>query len=73
MNFIDITKIQTFPIPEKLTILVEKNNSLKIANETLTEKNDTLQKLLIVSLIIIPILGFVLYKKQQLTKNQNKK
>jgi hypothetical protein len=46
---------------------------LILANETLIEKNDTLQKLLIVSLIIIPVLGFVMYKKQQLTKNQNKK
>ena len=73
MKYIEITKIQAFPIPEKLTVLMDNNNVLKIANETLSEKNDTLQKLLIVSLIIIPILGFVLYKKQQLTKNQNKK
>lgn len=73
MKYIEITKIQAFPIPEKLTVLVEKNNSLKIVNETLTEKNDTLQKLLIVSIIIIPILGFVIYQKKQLTKNQNKK
>ena len=73
MKFIDITKIQAFPIPEELTVLLENNNTLKIANETLSDKNDTLQKLIIVSLIIIPVLGFVIYKKQQLTKNQNKK
>jgi hypothetical protein len=72
MNYIEITKIQTFPIPEKLTVLVDNNNALKIANETLSEKNDTLQKLLIVSLIIIPLLGFVLYRKQQQTKKTNK-
>jgi hypothetical protein len=73
MKYIEITKIQAFPIPEKLTVLVDNNNVLKIANETLSEKNDTLQKLVIVSLIIIPILGFVIYQKNQLTKNQNKK
>lgn len=73
MKMIDITTIQTFKIPEKLSVLMEKNNAVKIVNETLTEKNDTLQKLLIVSIIIIPILGIVIYQKKQLTKNQNKK
>ena len=72
MKYIDITKIQTFPIPEKLTVLVENNNALKIANETLSEKNDTLKKLLIVSLIVIPLLGFALYRKKQQTKKTNK-
>jgi hypothetical protein len=71
MKYIEITKIQAFPIPEKLTVLVDNNNALKIVNETLSEKNDTLQKLIIVSLIIIPLLGFALYKKKQLTKKTN--
>jgi hypothetical protein len=71
MKYIDITKIQAFPIPEELTVLLENNNVLKIANETLMKKNDNLQKLLIVSLIIIPLLGFVLYRKKQQTKKSN--
>lgn len=71
MKYIDITKIQTFPIPEKLTVLVENNNALKIANETLSEKNDTLKKLLIVSCIS---LGLVLYLKiVKKRKTNNKK
>ncbi len=70
---IDITTITTAKIPQSISVLQESINSLKIANGTLTEKNYTLQKLLIGSIIIIPILGFVIYKKKQLTKNQNKK
>ena len=70
---IDITTITTSKIPQSISVLQESINSLKIVNETLTEKNDTLQKLLIVSIIIIPILGFVIYQKKQITKNQNKK
>ena len=65
---IDILTIQTFQVSPSLKVLQEANNSLKIANNTLLEKNDTLQKLIIVSLIIIPLLGFVLYRKQQQTK-----
>ena len=65
---IDITTITTSKIPQSISVLQESINSLKIANETLSEKNDTLQKLLIVSLIIIPILGFALYQKKQITK-----
>lgn len=71
MKYIDITKIQTFPIPEKLTVLVDNNNALKLANETLSAKNDTLQKLLIVSCIS---LGLVLYLKiVKKRKTNNKK
>jgi hypothetical protein len=69
---LDITTITTAKIPQSISVLQESINSLKIANETLSVKNDTLQKLLIVSLIIIPLLGFVIYKKQ-LTNYQNKK
>lgn len=65
---IDITTIQTFKIPPTIAVLKEVNETLILANETLIEKNDTLQKLLIVSLIIIPLLGFALYQKKQLTK-----
>ena len=68
---LDITTIQTFKIAPSIIVLQEANNSLKLVNESLSEKNDTLQKLLIVSLIIIPVLGFVIYKKQQLTKKSN--
>ncbi len=64
---IDITTIQNFRVPPSIMALQEANNSLKIANDTLIEKNDTLQKLIIVSCIIIPILGFALY---QINKNK---
>jgi hypothetical protein len=68
---IDITTITTAKIPQSISVLQESITSLKIANEALLEKNDTLQKLLIVSLIIIPILGFALYQKKQITKKVN--
>jgi hypothetical protein len=68
---IDILTLQTFQVSPSLKVLQEANNSLKIANNTLLEKNDTLQKLIIVSLIIIPLLGFVIYKKKQITKKTN--
>ena len=68
---IDITSIQTFKVPPPILELQESINSIRLVNETLSEKNDNLQRLLIVSLIIIPLLGFVLYRKQQLTKKTN--
>ena len=68
---IDITTIQTFKIPPPILELQESINTIRLTNETLSEKNDTLQKLLIVSLIIIPLLGFALYRKKQLTKKTN--
>lgn len=68
---LDITTITTSKIPRSISVLQESITSLKIANEALSEKNDTLQKLLIVSLIIIPILGFALYQKKQITKKVN--
>ncbi len=68
---LDITTIQTFKIPPSISVLQEANNSLKLVNETLSEKNDTLQKLIIVSLIIIPLLGFALYRKKQIIKKTN--
>jgi hypothetical protein len=67
---IDITTIQTFKIPPSIRALQESNGALKFANESLSERNDTLIKLLIISVIIIPILGFVLYQKKQITKKQ---
>jgi hypothetical protein len=70
---LDITTITTSKIPRSISILHESINSLNLSNETLLEKNDKLQKLFIVSLIIIPLLGFALYQKKQLTKKQNKK
>ncbi len=71
---LDITSITTTKIPRSITVLNESINSLKLSNEALLEKNDTLQKLLIVSLIILPILGFALYQKKQThkkAKNEN--
>jgi hypothetical protein len=67
---LDITGIQTFVVPEKLAVLVEKNATLKRINESLVEKNETLQKLVIVSLIIIPILGFILYQNHKSKKQK---
>lgn len=72
MKMIDITTIQTFKIPPSIAVLQEVNETLILANETLIEKNDTLKKLLIVSLIVIPLLGFALYRKKQQTKKTNK-
>jgi hypothetical protein len=68
---IDITTIQTFKIPPPILELQESINTIRLRNETLTVKNDTLQKLLIVSLIIIPLLGFALYRKKQIIKKTN--
>jgi hypothetical protein len=68
---LDITGIQTFVVPEKLAVLVEKNTTLQRINESLVEKNETLQKLVIVSLIIIPILGFILYQNHKSKKQKS--
>jgi hypothetical protein len=68
---LDITTITTNKIPRSISILKESINSIKLSNESLIEKNETLQKLLIVSLIIIPILGFSLYQKKQINKKAN--
>jgi hypothetical protein len=68
---IDITTVQTSKISPPILELQESINSIRLTNKTLSEKNDTLQKLLIVSLIIIPLLGFVLYRKQQLSEKTN--
>lgn len=73
MKLIDITTIQTFKIPPSVAVLKEANDTLILANEKLTIKNDTLKKLLIVSLIIIPILGIALYRKNKTSNNKKQK
>ncbi len=67
---IDITTIQTFKVPPSIHVLQEANSALKIANETLIDKNEKIQKLLIVSVIVIPLLSFILYKNYQSKKSK---
>lgn len=68
---IDITTIQTFKVPPSINVLQEANTVLKIANETLYNRNETMQKLLILSAIVIPVLSFIIYKNHQ-SKNTKK-
>jgi hypothetical protein len=65
---IDITTIQTFRIPESLKVLQETNDALKLANDSLLDKNETLKKILIVSFIC---LGMVLVVKILKNRKQN--
>ena len=62
---LDITKIQTVKIPPSITVLQEANNTLLLRNSSLLDKNDRLQKIVIVSVITIGLLtAIVLLKKQ---------
>lgn len=70
---IDITTIQTFKIPPSIAVLKEVNETLILANETLIEKNDMLQKLLIVSLISLGLVVFVKIVKKRKQKNEQEK
>jgi hypothetical protein len=56
---IDITTIQSFPVPPSIKALQEANNTLKLAKDSLTSKNELLQKILIVSFISLGLLVFV--------------
>jgi hypothetical protein len=70
---IDITTIQTFRVPPSIKVLQEANEALKLANDTLLEKNDTLQKLIIVSFIGLGLVLFVKILKNKKTKKSNEK
>jgi len=56
---IDITTIQTFRVPPSIKALQEANEVLKLAKDSLTSKNELLQKILIVSFISLGLLVFV--------------
>ena len=70
MKMIDITTLNNFKIVPSIAVLQESNNALKLINESLNEKNDTLQKLVIISIIIIPVLSFVIYHNRQSKKQK---
>jgi len=73
MKLIDITTIQTFKIPPTIAVLKEANEALILANESLSERNDTLKKLLIISLIITVFVGASYYRKTKLKNQKSKK
>jgi hypothetical protein len=69
---IDITTIQTFKIPPSIKALQEANDSLKIANDSLIDKNDTIKKILIVTFIGVGLMVFVkIVKKRKQKKEEN--
>jgi len=70
---IDITTIQNFPVPPSIKALQEANDALKLANDTLLNKNDILKKLLIVSFIGVGLLVFVKIVKKRKQKNEKEK
>lgn len=73
MKMIDITTIQTFNIPPTIAVLKETNEALILANESLSERNDTLKKLLIISIVITVIIGATYYRKTKLKNQKSKK
>jgi hypothetical protein len=70
---IDITTIQTFKIPPSIKVLQESNEALKLVNDSLTDKNDTLKKILIVTLISLGLVVFVKIVKKRKQKNEQEK
>lgn len=56
---IDITTIQTFRVPPSIKALQEANDALKLAKDSLTDKNELLQKILIITFISVGLLVFV--------------
>jgi hypothetical protein len=65
---IDITTIQTFRVPPSIRALQDANNTLKLANDTLSDKNEMLKKFLTVTFI-----GVGLFLLVTLLKKSNKK
>ena len=70
---IDITTIQTFRVPPSIKALQEANDALKLGNDSLTDKNDTLKKILIVTLISLGLVVFVKIVKKRKQKNEQEK
>lgn len=70
---LDFTTIQTFKIPPTIAVLKETNEALILANESLSEKTDTLKKLLIISLVVTVIIGASYYRKTKLKNQKSKK
>jgi len=74
---IDITTIQTFPVPKNLKSLMESSSALKISNESLSIKNERLKNTLIFVLGVTGI-GIFFYliktrKKNKHNENSNNK
>ena len=69
---IDITTIQTFRVPPSIKALQEANDALKLGNDSLTDKNDTLKKILIVTLISLGLVVFAKIVKKQKTNKEQK-
>ena len=67
---LDITKIQTVKIPPSITVLQEANNSLLLRNSSLLDKNERLQKIVIVSVITIGLYTAILILKN-IKREQN--
>ena len=67
---IDITTIETFRVPPSIKALQEANDALKLLNDSLTDKNDTLKKILIVTLISLGLVVFVKIVKKLKTKKK---
>ena len=70
---IDITTIQTFRVPPSIKALQEANDALKLVNDSLYDKNDTLKKILIVTLISLGLVVFVKIVKKRKQKNEQEK
>ncbi len=67
---LDITKIQTVKIPPSVTVLQEANNTLLLRNSSLLDKNERLQKIVIISVISIGLYTAILILKN-IKREQN--
>ena len=70
---LDITTIQNFRIPPSIKTLQEANNALKLVNDSLTDKNETLNKIFIVTFIGVGLLMYVKIVKKRTQKNEQEK
>ena len=70
---LDITTIQNFRIPPSIKTLQEANNALKLVNDSLTDKNETLNKIFIVTFIGVGLVVFVKIVKKRTQKNEQEK
>jgi hypothetical protein len=70
---LDITTVQTFKIPPSIKVLQESNDALKLVNDSLTDKNDNLKKILIVTFIGVGLLVVVRLLKNRKTNKEQKR
>ena len=69
---IDILTVQTFRVPPSIKVLQESNEALKLANDSLNDKNDNLKKILIVTFIGVGLLVVVRLLKNRKTNKEQK-